>query len=215
MIIAVPLHDVRTGLVNGVLASQVRLQRIWDLIMNLQTSPGQSVYIVDAENKVVAHRNPSVVLRGTTFRVPDHDGIQPGLASASPMSAMDTHPALSIQSLVARLTSPNVVLAVDTVRFGGQEFNIIAEQTVAEALALAITTILVTGSLIVAALAMSIALGLVIVRQVVQPIQAMAATAQAISGGDLSRQVQVTSQDEVGVLAAAFNSMTAQLRQSL
>ncbi len=212
---AMPLYDIRTGQVNGVLVAEVRLEQIWDLIMNLQTGPGQSVYIVDAENKVVAHRNPSVVLRGTTFQVPDHDGIQPGLASVSPMSAMDMHPALSIRSLVTRLTSPNVVLAVDTVRFGEQEFNVIAEQTVAEALALAITTILVTGSLIVAALAMSIALGVVIVRQVVQPIQAMAATAQAISAGDLSRKVQVTSRDEVGVLAAAFNSMTAQLQQSL
>ena len=116
---------------------------------------------------------------------------------------------------MARLTSPNVVLAVDTVRFGEQEFNIIAEQTVAESLALAINTILITVSLTVAALVMSVALGLVIVRQVVQPIQAMATTAEAISAGDLSRQVQVTSRDEVGVLAAAFNSMTAQLRQSL
>ena len=215
MTIAVPLLDVRTGLVDGVLVSEVRLKKIWDLITNLQISPGQSVYIVDAQNKVVAHRNPSVVLRGTTFHVPDQDGIQPGLASVSPMLAVDTREGLSIQSLVARLTSPNVVLAVDTIRFGEQEFNIIAEQTVAEALALAITTILITVSLIVAALVMSVALGLVIVRQVVQPIQAMATTAQAISAGDLSRQVQVTSRDEVGVLAAAFNSMTAQLRQSL
>ena len=79
--IAVPLFDVRSGLVDGVLVSEVRLKKIWDLIMNLRTSPGQSVYIVDAQNKVVAHRNPSVVLRGTTFPVPDQDGIQPGLAS--------------------------------------------------------------------------------------------------------------------------------------
>ena len=50
MTIAVPLLDVRTGLVDGVLVSEVRLQRIWDLIMELQTSPGQSVYIVDAQN---------------------------------------------------------------------------------------------------------------------------------------------------------------------
>ena len=87
--IAVPLLDVRTGLVDGVLVSEVRLKKIWDLIMNLQTSPGQSVYIVDAQNKVVAHRNPSVVLRGTTFHVPDQDGIQPGLASVSPALAVD------------------------------------------------------------------------------------------------------------------------------
>ena len=189
--IAIPLFDLRTGLVDGVLVSEVRLQRIWDLIMDLQTSPGQSVYIVDAQEKVVAHQNPSVVLRGTTFHVPDQDGIHPGLTGSS------------------------VVLAVNKVRLGGQELNIIAEQTVAESLALAINTILITMSLMVGALVISVVLGVVIVRQIVQPIQAMATTAEAISAGDLSRQVQVTSRDEVGVLAAAFNSMTAQLRQSL
>jgi PAS domain S-box-containing protein len=189
--IAIPLFDLHTGLVDGVLVSEVRLQRIWNLIMDLQTNPGQSVYIVDAQEKVVAHQNPSVVLRGTTFHIPDQDGIHPGLTGSS------------------------VVLAVNKVRMGGQELNIIAEQTVADSLALAINTILITMSLMVGALVISVVLGVVVVRQIVQPIHAMAATAEAISAGDLSRQVQVASRDEVGVLATAFNSMTAQLRQSL
>ena len=58
------------------------------------------MYIVDAQDKVVAHRDPSVVLRGTSFRVPDKDGIHPGL------------------------TGYSVVLAADRVRLGGQEFEV-------------------------------------------------------------------------------------------
>jgi PAS domain S-box-containing protein len=149
------------------------------------------VYIVDAQNKVIAHRDPSVVLRGTAYHVPDQDGIHPGLTGSS------------------------VVVAVDKIRLGDQQFNIVAEQAVVDALALAINTILITISLMAGALIISALLGLVIVRQIVHPIQAMATTAEAISAGDLSRQVQVTSRDEVGVLATAFNSMTTQLRQSL
>jgi PAS domain S-box-containing protein len=191
IIISVPLLDVRTGRSDGVLVADVRFQRIWDLIMNLQTGPGQSVYIVDAQNHVVAHRNPSIVLRGTVFHVPNRDGIQPGLTGSS------------------------VVLAVDEIRLGRQTFYVVAEQTVAEALALAINTILITTSLMMGALVISVVLGLVIVRQVVQPIQEMATTAEKISAGDLSRRVQISSHDEIGVLATAFNSMTAQLRQSL
>jgi methyl-accepting chemotaxis protein len=189
MTIAVPLLDARTGLVDGVLVSEVRIKRIWNLIADVRVSEGQSVYIVDAQGKVVAHRNPSLVLRGTSFDVPDQDGIQPGLTDSS------------------------VVLAVETARFGEQEFNIVAEQAVSEALALAINSMYVIAAVIVVALVVAGGLGFLIVRQIVGPVQAMATTAEAISTGDLSQQVRVTRRDELGVLAKAFNSMTAQLRE--
>lgn len=213
MTIAVPLLNVRTGTADWVLVAEVRVKKIWDLIANLQVGSDQNVYIIDAQGKVVAHRNPSVVLQGTNFHAINQNGIQPGLASVNPMLAVDdTRGGLSIQGLVDRLTSPNVVLAMDTVRLGEQEFNIIAEQPIAVSLALAINTIIITAGLIVAGLIVSVTLGLLIVRQIVGPIQTLAATAQDISAGDLSKQVPVTRQDELGILAGAFNSMTGQLR---
>jgi PAS domain S-box-containing protein len=187
--IAVPLLDIRTGLVDGVLVSEIRMKKIWDLIADVRVSPGQRVYIVDAQNTVIAHRNPSVVLRDTRFPLPERDGIQSGL------------------------TGENTVLAVETVHFGEQTFHIVAEQIVSEALALAISTVVITGVLIVAALLIAGSLGFLSVRRIVRPIQAMATTAEAISAGDLSQQVSVASQDELGVLATAFNSMTGQLRK--
>ncbi|MBN1815312.1 MAG: cache domain-containing protein, partial [Anaerolineae bacterium] len=62
MTIAIPLLDVRTDLVDGVLIAEVRIKRIWNMITDIRPGQGQNVYIVDAEGKVVAHRNPSVVL---------------------------------------------------------------------------------------------------------------------------------------------------------
>jgi len=55
-------------------------------------------------------------------------------------------------------------------------------------------------------------LGFLSVRQIVRPIQTMAATARAISAGDLSQQVQISRHDELGVLAEVFTRMTTQLR---
>jgi two-component system cell cycle sensor histidine kinase/response regulator CckA len=191
MTIALPLFDLRTGKAEGVLVAEARVKKVWDIIAGTRLSQGQSVYIVDAEGKVVAHRNPSVVLRGTTFDLPDQDGIQVGLAGS------------------------RVVLAAETIRFGQQEFHIVAEHAISEALALAINTVLITVILVLAALAVSSTLGLLAVRQIVHPIQTMAKTAQAISDGDLSQQVEVTSRDEIGDLASAFNHMTVQLRQIL
>ncbi len=184
--IAVPIIDLQTGLVEGVLVASTRIKTVWDLIAGIRLSPGQNVYIVSAEDKVVAHRNPSVVLRGSTFAVPKQQGIQTGL------------------------NGEQVVLAFDTMTLGQQQFSIVAEQTVAEALALTINTILISGALMIVTLAFAVATGLIVVRQIVRPIQTMAETARAVSAGDLSQRVQIERQDELGVLADTFNSMAAQ-----
>jgi signal transduction histidine kinase len=186
--IALPLLDLRTGLVDSVLVAEARIKRIWDLIVSIEVGEGQSVYIVDAQGRVVAHRNPSVVLRDTHFDLPEQDGVQAGLDST------------------------RAVLAVETVRLGRQEFNIVAEQAVSKAMPLAINTVVITVILVIVALIVASVLGFLTIRQIVQPIQAMAATAQAVSAGDLSQRVEIASQDELGVLADTFNSMTVQLQ---
>lgn len=191
MTVAMRLPDVRTGQMGGVLVAEVRIKKIWDLIADVQVGPGQSVYIVNAEGQVIAHRNPSVVLRGVSFRMPEKAGIQPGLDGS------------------------NVVRAVEMISVGDQEFNVVAEQTVSQALALGINTVRIMVALVLVNLMISGALGLLTVRQIVQPIQTMAAVAQAISAGDLHRRVEIDRQDELGSLAVAFNRMTTRLRQSL
>ena len=55
------------------LIAETRLKKIWNLIADVQLSPGQSVYIVDTQGNVVAHPDPSVVLRGTRVEVPAQD----------------------------------------------------------------------------------------------------------------------------------------------
>ncbi|MBA3530391.1 MAG: GAF domain-containing protein [Ardenticatenales bacterium] len=62
--------------------------------------------------------------------------------------------------------------------------------------------------------AMVLAAGVyLLARQIAQPIHDLAMTAQEISIGELSRRVKVNREDEIGVLATAFNSMTAQLQE--
>jgi PAS domain S-box-containing protein len=188
MTIAVPFLDARTGLMEGVLVAVIRIKKIWDLIADIHVEPGQSVYILDAQGDVTAHRDPSLVLRGTHFNMPDRDGIHPGL------------------------TGSRVVLAVNNVRLGKQTFYVVAEQTLSEALAPAINSTIVIAVTILAALFSASGLGFIISQQIIHPIRAMAATAQAISAGDLLQQVRIARQDELGVLAGAFNSMTHQLQ---
>jgi signal transduction histidine kinase/ActR/RegA family two-component response regulator len=52
-------------------------------------------------------------------------------------------------------------------------------------------------------------------RRIAGPILAITKTAAAVAGGDLSREAPVTTRDEVGELAVAFNTMTSRLRETL
>ena len=189
--ISVPFQDLQTGNINGVLVAETRIKRIWDLIANLNLSTGQSAYIVDAQNAVVAHKNPSVVLRGTNFIVPTENGIQPGLSGE------------------------RTALAVSKIQRGGQEFNIVVEQEWAEAMAPALTAVYVLVVVVIGTLLVSILLGLLSVRQIVRPIEALASTAGLITAGDLSQRAVVKNDDEIGMLAKAFNNMTDQLQRTL
>ena len=71
------------------------------------------------------------------------------------------------------------------------------------------TTIALTAAIV----AVGIVLVLWLSRVFVRPIERIAATARTIAAGDLESRAPVTSQDELGELAEAFNTMTATLAE--
>jgi signal transduction histidine kinase len=50
-------------------------------------------------------------------------------------------------------------------------------------------------------------------RRIVKPVRALAAAAHRVADGDLSQRIPVTSDDELGEMAAAFNTMAAELER--
>jgi len=71
---------------------------------------------------------------------------------------------------------------------------------------------LLIASLIAGGLA--IIVGLVVARHLSAPLVSMTQAAQAMAHGDLSQRVHVTSDDEVGRLAEAFNAMATSLERA-
>ncbi len=65
------------------------------------------------------------------------------------------------------------------------------------------------------ALAVTTGLGIWISRRLVQPVRGLEAASLAIAQGDLSQQVPVTSADELGRLAQAFNRMVGELQRMI
>lgn len=72
-----------------------------------------------------------------------------------------------------------------------------------------------------AAATMALVIGSLLFRQIVSPVRAVTVGAQRIAAGDLNQRISVTSRDEVGMLANAFNQMAdalthdRQLRQNM
>jgi len=186
--ISVPIFYLSSGELVSVLVAEVRFKAIWDLLNDLELASGEEVYVINQAGLVVAHKHPAIVLRGTTMELPEVDGRAEGLSGT------------------------DVIVARETIQFGNQELVIVAEQPVSSALELAVNNLIVMAIVICAALAFSVILALFTVRRIVRPIEALATSAQAISGSDFSQQVEVSSQDEVGQLASAFNQMVSDLR---
>jgi two-component system, OmpR family, sensor histidine kinase BaeS len=65
-----------------------------------------------------------------------------------------------------------------------------------------------------AAVSIALLLGLLLSRQITAPLQRMALASRRVAAGDFSQRVDVTSRDELGALAADFNSMATSLGRS-
>ncbi len=192
IMVGAPLENLRTGQTEGVLVAVIALKSVWDLIASMDVAEGEAVYIVNEVGHVIAHRNPSLVLRGTRFDVPEKDGVTRGL------------------------TGTAVFLATNDLQFGDRHLRVVAERTVTDALALALDAIQVTVVMMVATFVIALVLGFLVVRRIVQPVQQLAAAAHEIRQGNLATRVAVpVRQDEIYELAEAFNQMASQLEVTM
>ncbi|HLO77984.1 MAG TPA: ATP-binding protein [Magnetospirillum sp.] len=189
MAVSVPEIDPRNGAVIGVLVARLRLKRMWEVVAHTHTAGTHHlIYITDPNGLVVAHPNPSVVLRGTHAKLQERDGIAEALSGE-------------------RVLSTRVTLVA-----GARELAVIAEQPLREALALPIQTALTTLATVAGALIAALALALLAGRSIIGPVERLAQVACRISSGDLSHRAGDESRsDEIGDLARAFNAMTARL----
>jgi len=192
MTIAVPVESPMTGMIEGVLVGEARLKKVWELLASLPVPSGETVFIVDSAGEVVGHPNPSVVLRGTHFTLPDnHLGITTGLGGEE------------------------VVLAAERIELNEQFLYVVAQRPVSEVLALARSIVGITLLLVLLALVAAVILSILAIGNIISPLRSLAAVAREIQQGDLSRRVELDRDDEVGELALAFNAMTDRLQVSM
>ncbi|WP_420628846.1 PAS domain S-box protein [Candidatus Leptofilum sp.] len=90
---------------------------------------------------------------------------------------------------------------------------LLAEQSQAEAFASLEASLLLDIGLGIAALAAAVIVAFYVTRGLTQPLQNLTATAQKIAHGDFTLTADIEREDEIGILASAFNKMTGHLNQ--
>jgi PAS domain S-box-containing protein len=194
--IATPLFDQDKRRI-GVLASHLNLARVDRLILE-RTGLGET-----GETYLVNTAHVFVTAEGLTSSQDVQDrvhseGIDAALSGADGFGLYLNYAGVPVIGVYHWVDDREVALLAEMSQ----------EEAFAPAQQLALTIFLI-GSVSVGLLAVGTYL---LVRQVARPILAITNTATLVAAGDLAQTAPVMTQDEVGVLARAFNQMTSQLR---
>lgn len=186
--ITIPLKDIYTEVLTAVLVANVNLKEI----SNLVAGEEGEVYIINEEGRVIAHPNPSIVFQGTILDHQPEKGEYPSLENDMPM-----------------------LIGVDRGVFGEQELTVVAATSVDRVLDLVVNSwVFILGSVLIT-ISVATLLALIATNHITRPILALVKVAEAIREGDLLKQAATPGLEELDTLAYTFNSMTAQLRQTL
>lgn len=76
-------------------------------------------------------------------------------------------------------------------------------------------TLLYSTATMIAALLMAVFLSVTLIGQITRPVRLLTATANELESGNYEVQAEISSGDEIGALANAFNGMARQIKQTL
>ncbi len=185
---------------SGVSVAQVNLKLIWDVVSKIKAGQHGHAYVVDADGRLIAHPDISLVLRNTDMsRLVQVHSARSGGTSEDVREADD-------------VAGRRVLTAYAPVAPLG--WFVFVETPIEEAYAPLYASIARTGYVLLGALALAFLAGLVLARKMVVPIQALRAGAARLGAGDLGQRISIKTGDEIEGLANQFNDMAGQLQES-
>lgn len=199
MTIATPLLNEVGLQLGGVLVAQLNLDRM-DKIILKQAGLGESgqTYLVDKSNALVSSKN---INEQEYPQGVSSEGINAAIQGVDGTGLYTNYAGVPVIGAYRWIGQWEVALLVE----------IDQQEALAPAARLAQVTLLI-GLLSVIVITASI---YILSRQITRPILSIAEAALRVSKGDYDHVVEVVREDEVGVLARAFNDMTTQLRETL
>jgi signal transduction histidine kinase len=186
----------------AVTVADVNLKFIWDVVSRIRIGDKGKAYVVDQSGFLVADPDIGLVLRKSNLSDLPH---VKAAASATP----DADDAAMLSTNLAGTPVLTSMAPIESLKW-----KVFVEQPVAEVYAKLDASILRTGLLLLAGLALSALGAMALARGMVRPIRTLEEGAQRIGAGDLDQRIDVRTGDELEALADGFNRMSVQLRES-
>ena len=183
----------------GVSVAEVNLKLIWDVVSQIKVGERGHAYVVDAQGRLIAHPDISLVLRNTDMSK---------LAQVRAARGGTTETVQEAENIEGRkvLTAYARVAPLGWLMF--------VELPAEEAYAPLYAALQRLGFVLLAALCIAVLAGMFLAGRMVGPIQALRTGAARLGSGDLGQRIAVKTGDELEALADQFNAMAGQLQES-
>jgi signal transduction histidine kinase len=189
----------------GVTVSEVNLKFIWDVVSQIRVGKAGHAFVLDGQGVLIAHPDISLVLQKTTFA---------GLAQVKAALAAPAGPGGESEEVTLARNPKDQRVLTAYAKISPLAWSVFVEQPLEEAFAPLRAAIQQTAILVLVGIVLSIVASVLLARKMVTPIQALQAGAARIGAGELDQRIDVKTGDELETLAAQFNSMAAQLKES-
>ena len=194
----------------GVSVAEVNLKLIWDVVSQIKVGERGHAYVVDAQGRLIAHPDISLVLRNTDMsKLAQVRAARAGVASGG--ADTSDNPSETVQE-AENIEGRKVLTAYARVAPLG--WLMFVELPAEEAYAPLYAALKRLAFVLLGALGFAVLAGMFLAGRMVGPIQALRLGAARLGSGDLSQRIAVKTGDELEALADQFNAMAGQLQES-
>jgi adenylate cyclase len=186
----------------GVAVAQINLKLIWDVISAISVGKTGIAFVVDSNDRLVAHPNIGLVLQGADVSTTAHIRALQAAMLASGGEAVTSEDVENRKVLVTMAPMPDV------------GWKVFAEQPIAEAYAPLRAALWRTGFLVMLGAAFAFALAYLLAQNMTGPIRSLKEGAARIGAGQFDHKIDITTGDELEDLALSYNNMGSELALS-
>lgn len=192
--ISVPIKN-SSGQIVGVIAADVSLKAIWEIVDKNHIGKSGYVDIVDNKGTVLAHPDKERVLKKESFTT--YDYVAKVIEGKS--GAMETTSTRGDKTLTVYSSIP------------ANKWGVIVHEPMSEVMAAVFHSAMATGIITLLAVLIALISAYYVARNTVRPLERLVFAAEQVAQGDMTHRIDVHGVTEINKLTDAFNTMITAL----